>query len=209
MDTIGAEAAKLAGLQMDLLAKYRAEQLTLGHIEWFLGLKKIERDALVVDGKLPPKAVRAEKFEVLADLGVITVPEDHVSSMVFCGLNFSNPSSALKAGDKLLVKVHRQNVPGRTTSRDRMTYLERRNDGNIYLGAQGIVLVLARKKDKLPKGWHTSFDKKKNLPVLREGGHMLPVINARSDGGFHVDLVCLEGHWNDVDTFLSFSCVVE
>lgn len=46
MDTsIGADAAKLAGLQIDLLQKLRQGQMTLGHLEWFNGLTRKERDA--------------------------------------------------------------------------------------------------------------------------------------------------------------------
>ena len=41
MDTIiGADAAKLAGLQIDLLQKIRSGQVTLDHLEWFSKLRK-------------------------------------------------------------------------------------------------------------------------------------------------------------------------
>ena len=44
--TVDADAAKLAGLQIDLLQKFRAGHLTDPQIEWFLGLSRQERDRL-------------------------------------------------------------------------------------------------------------------------------------------------------------------
>lgn len=44
--------AKLAGLQIDMLQKFKAGHLTLNHLEWFNNLKKSERDALLA-GKMP------------------------------------------------------------------------------------------------------------------------------------------------------------
>jgi len=46
-------ANKLAGLQIDLLQKYKAGHVTLDHLEWFNNLKKSERDALL--GNKTPK----------------------------------------------------------------------------------------------------------------------------------------------------------
>jgi len=49
MDTkdIGVDAAKLAGLQIDLLQKIRDKQVTVGHLEWFNKLTREERDLLL------------------------------------------------------------------------------------------------------------------------------------------------------------------
>ncbi|MFA6047246.1 MAG: hypothetical protein WCV59_04320 [Parcubacteria group bacterium] len=41
---IGAETARLAGLQIDLLSKLRKGELSLEELEWFLNLKKEERE---------------------------------------------------------------------------------------------------------------------------------------------------------------------
>lgn len=43
---IGVDAAKLAGLQIDLLQKIRSEQVTMEHLEWFTQLTRGERDLL-------------------------------------------------------------------------------------------------------------------------------------------------------------------
>ena len=44
---IDAGSAKFAGLQIDLLSKYRAGQISVEHIEWFNGLSKDTRDAIL------------------------------------------------------------------------------------------------------------------------------------------------------------------
>ena len=48
---IGAETAKLAGLQIDALQKVRTGQLTLTHFEWFLNLSTERREEYMVNGK--------------------------------------------------------------------------------------------------------------------------------------------------------------
>lgn len=47
---IGAETAKLAGLQVDSLQKVRSGQITLDQWEWFNGLTREQREALMVNG---------------------------------------------------------------------------------------------------------------------------------------------------------------
>jgi len=45
--SVGADAVKLAGLQIDLLQKIRKGQVSLGHLEWFNNLTKEDRDILI------------------------------------------------------------------------------------------------------------------------------------------------------------------
>ncbi len=45
-NTIGVDAAKLAGLQIDLLQKIRSGHVSLDHLEWFNKLTREERDYL-------------------------------------------------------------------------------------------------------------------------------------------------------------------
>lgn len=209
---IGVEAAKLAGLQIDLLQKHRQGNVTSAHLEWFLGLKVTERDALVAGEKLPPKFAaprkRAEKFELLVDLGIITVPEDHISNPIFCGLHFSNPSRALKPGEQLRVKAYRQRVPYETTSRERMSYLERRAEGNVYVGAQGIELVISQALGKLPRNyWYGSFDKKSNLPEVSVDCYRVPHARVHADGDFSRNCAVFGGSWINSHAFLGFSYI--
>jgi len=48
---IDADAAKLAGLQIDTLHKLRNGQLTIAHWEWFNNLTKDDRDKFSGNGK--------------------------------------------------------------------------------------------------------------------------------------------------------------
>lgn len=49
IDTAGAGSAnRLAGLQIDLSQKFRAGQLSMDHIKWFLDLTKEERNRLLL-----------------------------------------------------------------------------------------------------------------------------------------------------------------
>jgi hypothetical protein len=78
---IDAGSAKLAGLQIDTLSKYRAGQLTLDQWERFNNLSPDDREARFGDWKkLEPTtpAEPTEKFALLVDLGIITVPDDYV-----------------------------------------------------------------------------------------------------------------------------------
>lgn len=74
---IGADSAKkLAGLQMDTLAKYRAGQLTLEHWEWWNNLSGHQRDVLMRGGAFQPNEaeVSIERKSTLHHLGIVTVP---------------------------------------------------------------------------------------------------------------------------------------
>ena len=231
MAPIGVEAAKLAGLQIDLLQKCRQEQLSLEHLEWFLGLKMFERDALVKYLAKPAKkhavvAKPAEKFALLVDLGIITVPDGYVHGTCLRKFfkengkklydynknitdeNFSNPSRVLKPGDRVRVRAFHQIVPGMTTSKERMAFLEKQ-PGNFYAGAQGLVHVF-EKRDQLLKGkWYASLDEKDHLWEVSDGDHRVPGVDANSDGDFGISLGCLGCGWDGGYALLSFSDIIE
>lgn len=229
MKRIGKEADRLAGLVAGLMVEYRARRITLSHLEWFIGLPKKDLDALMCGGKstIVPRKRRREKFALLADLGVITVPDDYAHGMCLdtffkkngkklfnynkniTDANFSNPSRILKPGDRLRVRAFHQIVSGRTTPKERMNFL-RKQEGNIYTGAQGAVLVFEQKRDQLPKGiWYASFDEAGHLWEDSDGYHGVPHVSAYSDRDFDVDLGYLENDLDDNDAFLSFSDFAE
>ena len=64
------------------------------------------------------------KFGLLADLGIIVVPEDYKLVTEFAGMDFSNPTRVLKPGDRLWVRAHKQTVGGMTTSEERLAFLK-------------------------------------------------------------------------------------
>ncbi len=217
---IGADAAKLAGLQIDLLQKVRQGHITLDHMEWYAGLTKEARDTLMA-GKSVPLPEPTQKFTLLVDLGVITVPDDydhatHLASFLkknreeFYGVNdnitdanFPNPSRILKHGDKLWVRAFHQVIGGTTTSGERMTFLATQKA--IHTGTQGVSLVWEQKRDQLPKGkWYASFDEEDRLWQNADGYLRVPSVHAYSDGGFNFFLSDFEGVWDDYDAFLCF-----
>ena len=194
---IGADAARLAGLQIDTLQEDRFG-----------------------DGK-KPKAEPTEKFALLADLGIITVPEDydHATWLATFGKknhkkfyyyndaltdqNFPNPSRILKPGQKLRVRAFKQVVRGTTTSEERMVFLASQNA--VHTGAQGASLVFDEKREELPKGyWYASFDKKERLWKDADGDHGVPCVCAYSGGVFRFSLGSFERAWYGVNAFLCF-----
>lgn len=229
MEIIDAGSAKLAGLQIDTLSKYRGGQLTLDHWYWFNNLTRSQRDMLsgadlkVLESKVSKNLLAPEKFALLVDLGIITVPKDYdhrTCLAVFmkknrkkfypCGVNdnitdanFPNPSRILKPGDKLWVRVFEQVISGTTTSEERMTFLATQKA--IHTGSQGASLVFDQKRKELPKNyWYSSFDEKDRLWKDAVSNHRVPNVFVDSGGDFGFDLCSFEGDWGDDDAFLCF-----
>lgn len=197
---IGVDAAKLAGLQIDMLQKLRDQQMTVEHLEWYLKLQKYERDALIEE-----KGPHKEKFTLLADLGIITIPDSYVAVETWTGMSFSNPSHMLQPGTELLVRAYKQVLPGTKTSRECLGFLTGREEGNVFLGAQGVALAETVRL-QLPKGFsYCSFDWKEHLP-LSGGFHYVPALRAEQGGGYHHQLGIFERRWlSDRDALLGFS----
>ena len=99
MNFIDEDAAKLAGLQIDMLQKLRRQQMTLAQFEWFNNLTLTEREALVCGeiasvvnhtGPLAPltlEVVATRRLKVLVDC---TVPiEKQVKSG---GYDYDSPN---------------------------------------------------------------------------------------------------------------------
>jgi len=162
-----------------------------------------------------------EKFVLLVDLGIITVPKGYVhgtrlatfkkqNQKKFYGYNdaisdenFPNPSHILKPGDKLHVQAFKQIVPGQTTSAERMAFLATQKA--VHVGAQGASLVFELKRDELPKGkWYASFDEEDRLWRDAGGYRRVPIVRACSGGGFGFGLGNFGDPWNDGNVLLCF-----
>lgn len=219
---IGADAAKLAGLQIDILQKVRSGQITLGQWERFNNLSADDREARFGGWK---KSELTEKFADFVDLGIITVPEDYVHEKRLTTFgeqnrkkfyyyndeitdkNFPNPTRVLKSGDKLRVRAFKQVVSGTTTSEERMAFMATQRA--IHTGTQGASLVFEQKRDQLPKDkWYVSFDEPDRLWKDADGSHRVPYVSCYSDGGFRFRLGFFEDVWFDDYAFLCF-CDVE
>ena len=223
--SIEAETARLAGLQIDLLQKLRKGQITLDQWEKFNNLSSGDREKRFGDWKKPspaPSAEPTEKFALLVDLGIITVPDDydHATQLAtflkrnreklydvnndITDKNFQNPSRILRPGDKLLVRAFKQIVSGLTTSEERMAFLRTQNA--VFVGAQGSSLIFDQKRDRLPKGyWYCSFDKKERLFKDADGYRRVPSIYINYGGAFLFHLGYFECTWSEIIIILCFS----
>lgn len=203
--TIGADAVRLADLQIDALSKYRTGQLSLDHWERFVNLSPEAREERFGDGKRPASARTIElvvKFGLLADLGIITVPTDYKLVTEFVGGSFPNPTRVLKPGNRLWVRAHKQIVDGVTTSEERMAFLKTLN--SHLVGVQGIELVEPKRR-QLPKSyWYASFDEKERLWFDAGRYHRVPGVLRYFSYGFSRGLGRFERPWRGGSAVLSF-----
>lgn len=180
---------------------------------------------IVADASESPVITNSSpQFTILADLGIITVPEDynHATFLVsfrtrhqggrkksfwsynegITDANFRNPSRVLKSGDKLSVRAFRQ-IVSRTISKERMTFLKEQDA--VLVGAQGAALVFDHKRDQLPKGyWYASMDQPDRLWEDAGRSHRVPEVLANHDGNFYFSLGCFEDGCYDLSALLVF-----
>lgn len=158
------------------------------------------------------------KFALLADLGVVTVPEEHRltsfrrknrSLFWHCDPaitddNFRSPTCILKPGDRLQVQAFKQVGLVATTVEERLEFC-RRQQGNVFVGAQGIPLVFEQKCDRLPKGfWYAFLDTRERLWKDTGGCHGVPNLVVLRRGIFDLDLTCFERGLDEGDAFIVF-----
>ena len=213
MDTIiGADAAKLAGLQIDQLQKVRKGHITLEHIEWFNGLLRTERDKLSGVSRSDPRFKLVKTLDILVPADYVhatrltSFAEAHRSEFYYydsnlTDQNFSRATVQLKPGQKLKVDIFQ--IQEQVSSEDCMAFLHTQKA--ILTGAQGASLVYEQKRQDLPKNrGHISFDEKENLWKDADGRHRVPYIYAYSDGVFRFRLGYFESPWLGDCCLLSF-----
>lgn len=214
---IDEDAVKLADLQISTLQKVRSGHITLDHWERFNNLSADDREARFGDGH-PVPAEPADKFSLLVDLGIITVPDDYAhenqlaknlkkfySCDEITDKNFPNPTRVMKPGDKFRIRVFKQFVDT-TTSKERLAFLATQHA--IHTGAQGASIVMDKKRYQLPKDmWYSSFDEQDRLWKDLAGNSRVPRVLCRLDGGFEFFLGNFALTWTDEDAFFCFSAV--
>lgn len=174
-----------------------------------LGLSEDEIAAIYCRKNLMEKRVKPlllslatldERYDFVADLGIITVPEDYVHLKCLSSFKernyekfrlydskitddrFSHPGHILVPGEKLWVRVYTQIILDRMTSEDHLEFLSK-FQGVVCPGAQGASLVFEQKCEQLPKGkCYCSFDKKENLWKNDDGSHSVPYVGADAIG---------------------------
>ena len=185
------------------------------------GTRDPNKVASILQGIIDEVQTPVQKFALLADLDIITVPRDYVHKTRLDSFmkqnrkkfydvnnnitdaNFSNPSRILKPGDKLWVRAFEQVVSGTTTTKERMDFC-RQQPTNHWVGAQGNSLVFDQKRDQLPKGkWYESFDEEDRLWEDTHGYRRVSYLDAYSDGDFDWYLGHFGPPWN---VSLAFFC---
>ena len=207
---IGADAAKLAGLQIDTLQKVRNGQITLEHWEWFNKLNRVERD------NLAGVNVVVSRFSLLSSLQ-FTVPEGYNHSTQLASFSKENRKKFYSYNDNItdenFAKTTNKLVPGKTyeakifgitkwvTSEDCLAFLKTQNA--ILVGAQGISVVWQQAKEQFPKGkWTVSFDEKDAFWQDAHGSHRVPRVGRDVDGDWSFSLGGFEDDWRGSDCLL-------
>ena len=208
---IGADAAKLAGLQIDTLQKVRNGQITLEHWEWFNKLNRVERD------NLAGVNVVVSRFSLLSSLQ-FTVPKDYNHPTQLASFAKENRKKFYFYNDNItdrnFAKVTNKLVPGKTyeakifkitkrvTSEDCLAFLKKTQKA-IFVGAQGISVVWQQAKEQFPKGkWTVSFDEKDAFWQDADGRRRVPFVGRGVGGAWDFDLGRFEGDWDDGDCLL-------
>ena len=218
---LGDNLASLLELAKKWLVTFAIDPKKLLHM--FQNIPKDDLMGLIAgthEIKAKPQAVVVadEKFTLLVDLGVITIPDDYVHGKELGSLNqsefyyfnenitdknFSNPTRILKPGDKLWVRAFKQVSSGSTTSVERMQFLAKQNA--IHTGAQGASIVYKQKRNELPKGyWYSSLDEKDRLWKDAGGGPRVPYVGAITVCVFEFNLGRFGDGWPSVDVVLCF-----
>lgn len=159
--------------------------------------------------------VPSDKFTLLVDLGIITVPDDynHASRLttfaaqnrekftrydeIISDANFPNPSRILKPGDKLWARVFQVTTSfAFATSAECMSFLASKKA--IYTGAQGASLVFEQKRGQLRENTlYLSFDEPDRLYHHDTDYYCLLMVgvNQYSSGDFMFRILNLANDW--------------
>lgn len=167
---IGVDAAKLAGLQIDMLQKMRNLQMTIEHLEWFNKLRKEDRDWLVASADPRLKYVHTLSF---------FVPEDFVHATCLGAFaknhqdKFAFKTDSVIFDDEDFARVTDELIPGQAIgvdffeSREKISFEDclifLRRRGSLLLGAQGLITAIGETGNDFPEERCLSLDKKNVL----------------------------------------------
>jgi len=210
--SIGAEAAKLAGLHMDCNQKIKKGQISLSEYECFLNLKQKQRQQVLSPFMLDSRFKLANAFEIVVPKGykhatrLTTFAKAHGSEFNYYNSDitdehFNKATTKLVAGRRFKVKVF--NITETVTSEDCLNFLH--SQKAVLTGAQGSSLVYELAKNKMPKArWSLSFDEKDTLWVDSVGGHRVLGVLRGSGGDFRFFLGNFLHDWDVGDCLLCF-----
>lgn len=159
---IGVDAAKLAGLQIDMLQKMRDGQMTIEQMEWFLGQKKEEREWLLKnngESKNPHfRIIRGFSFCVPTDFNSsvfvrdFLLKKDSECELVAFSRSFleedSSTVSALIPGHEVEVTAYK--LSRKVSPEDCAAFIIAKK--GLFVGILGILLFLEVSKTEVPRG---------------------------------------------------------
>lgn len=210
--SIGAEAAKLAGLQMDCNSKIKNCSLGLDEFECFLNLTPEQRQQALSNFMKDPRFKLANAFNIevpkgydqatrLAIFKAAHEKEFYYYNSDITDKNFDKATVKLMPGRKFKVKIFQ--ITETVNSEDCLKFLKTQKA--VLTGAQGASLVYELAKSKLPKGhWYVSFDEKDALWVDSDGSHLVPYVHRDSDGDFGFYLGDFGNGWDSGRCLLVF-----
>jgi len=210
--SIGAEAAKLAGLHMDCNQKIKKGQMSLPEYECFLNLTQKQRQQALSPFMPDPRFKLANAFNIvvpkgydhatrLTDFAAAHGSEFNYYNSDITDKHFNKATTKLVPGRKFKVKVF--NITETVTSEDCLNFLY--SQKAVLAGAQGASLVYELAKNKLPKSrWSVSFDEKEALWIDSDGSYRVPSVDRYSVGDFIFFLGPFEDAWADRDCLLCF-----
>lgn len=168
----------------------------------------------IIDGLIPVPAGFCNKFELRADLGIVTVPEDYDHSSYLTTFQsrykekvdihgsglahpaFLHPQKILEPGEKLWVRAFSYVDVGLHLKEWMHLCASQKA---VYPGAQGLALLWSQKRDRLPMGLrylspesYMSFNW--NGEPDRSGGncsatdYQIPLLRVDSEGGCEFSL---------------------
>jgi len=210
---IGADAVKLAGLQIDLLQKVRNGQRTFAHLEWFNRATKEDLDKFMSQGRVVDARFELiNTFDLVVPKGynhatrLATFAKMHKSEFIcynsdITDKNFGKAMTKLVSGLKFKVDIFQ--IKTRVGSEDCLAFL--RSQKAVLTGAQGASLVYELAKNVLPANrWFASFDDKDALWKDSVGFHRVPYVYRVSDDGFEFRLGYFGAVWDGDVCLLCF-----
>jgi len=210
--SIGAEAAKLAGLHMDCNQRIKKGQISLPEYECFLNLRQEQRQRVLAPFMKDPRFELANAFNIVVPKGydhamrLTDFTKAHGSEFNYYNSDitdehFSQATIKLVPGRKFKVKAF--HITKTVTSEDCLSFLHKQKA--VLIGAQGASLVYELAKNKLSKDrWSVSFDEKDALWVDSGGGHRVPYVGRYPDDAFDFDLGHFEDDWTGAYCLLCF-----
>lgn len=184
MKPIGAETAKLAGLQIDLLQKLRSGNLSLDHLECFLNLKKEARNELLSKTK--------NEFLILYN-AVVQISDDYEHQTQLLGFKekyqklfhnlsdkitdakYANIVNHLEAGKKYNIRIF---YPTRDyTIHEALEFLNKQPN-NILIGPQGLSAMFPFIKDIFPAEVNlVSLAEPESFYQIQNGIYEMPMLS--------------------------------